>query len=142
MLTGLSRIYSPDWPPMTAIEGKSIRPPALGWSQSAFTTRREPCKIAYPKARRSLASSISSLRLRAYSLEEISASLFNTMSDKLSGGIGGVVVPPEPMLALALVMGSCWFAVGLRFLNIFLVERQRVRFCDDPQDFEHLSRFE
>jgi hypothetical protein len=84
--------------------------------------------MTYPKARRSLASSISSLRLRAYSLEEISASLFNTMSDKLSGGIGGVVVPPEPMLALALVMGSCWFAVGLRFLNIFLVERQRVRF--------------
>jgi hypothetical protein len=29
MLNGLRMIDAPDWPPMTAIEGKSINPPAL-----------------------------------------------------------------------------------------------------------------
>ena len=60
------------------------------------------------------------------------------MSDKLSES---VVASTEALLVLAL--GSGWFAEGLSFfLNIFLVERGRVRSCGDPQDFGYLSRFE
>jgi hypothetical protein len=42
-------------------------------------------RAAYPMARRAFASFISSLRLRAYSLEEISKSFVETVLDRSSG---------------------------------------------------------